>query len=41
LFNTCATGATLTANCNENHVALTLDGIDVVETREVRLVAGK
>ena len=26
---------------NENHVALTLDGVDVLETREVRLAAGK
>jgi hypothetical protein len=40
LFNTCATGATLTANCNDNHTALALDGVDVIETREVRLAAG-
>jgi hypothetical protein len=26
---------------NDNHTALTLDGVDVIETREVRLEAGK
>ena len=25
---------------NDNHIALTLDGVDVIETREVRLVVG-